>query len=461
MEQTKEKQIFEQLPVPKAVFTLAVPTVISQLIVLIYNLADTWFIGQTGDTLQVAAVTVSYPIFMLLSAFANLFGIGGGSLISRLLGSGKEEEAGKVGTFALWASGSVILFYSLAVWAFGRQMLGILGSSGQTLDFARQYLFWTVVIGGLPTVLNLVLANIVRAQGKAKIASIGMSVGGILNISLDPIFTFTLHMNVAGAALATFLSNTVSMLYLLQHVVRNRKDSAVKLTILPQKVSADSIRDILSIGTPAALQILLASVSNSVMIRLMNGFADSAISGLGIAQKIKIIPFQVVQGISSGVLPLIAYNYASGNRKRMSDTVSFSIRLGLILSAAFFIMIELGAPLIVRFFIADPETIAYGAAFTRLRCIALPFINIEFMLIAVFQGIGSAKQALVLSFFRKGILDLPLMILANLLWPLYGLMLVQPFMEFSGSMIALGMYRKQQSTSKYDIHRMEVSHEHI
>lgn len=184
MEQTKEKQIFEQMPVPKAVFTLAVPTVISQLIVLIYNLADTWFIGQTGDTLQVAAVTVSYPIFMLLSAFANLFGIGGGSLISRLLGSGKEEEAGKVGTFALWAAGTVILFYSLAVWIIGGQMLSFLGSSGQTLDFAGQYLFWTVVIGGLPTVLNLVLANIVRAQGKAKITSIGMSVGGILNIIL-------------------------------------------------------------------------------------------------------------------------------------------------------------------------------------------------------------------------------------------------------------------------------------
>ncbi len=131
MEQTKEKQIFERMPVPKAVFTLAVPTVISQLIVLIYNLADTWFIGQTGDTLQVAAVTVSYPIFMLLSAFANLFGIGGGSLISRLLGSGKEEEAGKVGTFALWASGTVILFYSIAVWIFGSGILRILGSGGQ------------------------------------------------------------------------------------------------------------------------------------------------------------------------------------------------------------------------------------------------------------------------------------------------------------------------------------------
>ncbi len=441
MEQTKEKQIFEQMPVPKAVFTLAVPTVISQLIILIYNLADTWFIGQTGDTLQVAAVTVSYPIFMLLSAFANLFGIGGGSLIARLLGSGKEDEAGEVGTFALWASGTVILVYSLAVWALGGRMLGILGSSGQTLDYSRQYLFWTVVIGGLPTVLNLVLANIVRAQGKAKVASIGMSAGGILNIIMDPIFIFALHMDVAGAALATCLSNTVSLFYLLQHVVRNREDAAVKLTFLPEKVALGSIRDILSIGTPAALQILRAAVCNSVMIRLMSGSADSGISGLGIAQKTEIIPFQVVQGISSGVLPLIAYNFASGNRKRMDDTVTFSIRLGVVLSVAFFLLIELSAPLLVRFFIADTDTITYGAAFTRLRCIALPFINMEFMLIAVFQGIGGARQALVLSIFRKGVLDLPLMMLANLLWPMYGLMLVQPIMEYSGSMIALGMYR--------------------
>lgn len=456
MEESKEKNIFEQMPVPKAVFSLAVPTVISQLIILVYNLADTWFIGQTGDTLQVAAVTVSYPIFMLLSAFANLFGIGGSSLISRLLGSGKKEEAGRVGTFALWASGTVILFYSLAVWTLGGRMLGFLGSSGQTLVFARQYLFWTVVIGGLPTVLNLVLANIVRAQGKAKTASAGMSLGGIINIILDPVFIFGLHMNVAGAALATCLSNTCSLVFFLWHVVRSRRSSQVRLSLFPRIVPSGMILDIFSIGTPAALQILLASVSNSLMIRLVTSYPESAVSGLGIAQKIEIIPFQVVQGISSGVLPLIAYNFASGNRKRMHDTVAFSIRLGLILSAVFFVLIEAGAPLLVRFFIADPETIVFGSAFTRLRCIALPFINIEFMLIAVFQGIGSARQALVLSFFRKGILDLPLMLLADLLWPMYGLMLVQPFMEFSGSMIALSMYRKQLNTPAVFIKDSEV-----
>ena len=158
----KEKDIFENMPVRKAVLTLAVPTVISQLIVLIYNLADTWFIGQTEDPLQVAAVTVSYPIFMLLGGLGNLFGIGGGSLISRLLGRGEQRNAGKIGTFVIWASAVATLFYSLLIFVFGRQALQVLGTGGETLGYARQYLFWTVVFGGIPMVLNQVLANIVQ-----------------------------------------------------------------------------------------------------------------------------------------------------------------------------------------------------------------------------------------------------------------------------------------------------------
>lgn len=348
----KEKELFEDMPARKAVLTLAVPTVISQLIVLIYNLADTWFIGQTGDPLQVAAVTVSYPLFMLLGGLGNLFGIGGGSLISRLLGRGEAGNAGKIGTFVLWASGMATLFYSLLIFGLGTQALTVLGTGGETLAFAEQYLFWTVVVGGIPMVLNQVLANIVRAQGRARTASIGMSVGGILNV-------------------------------------------------------------------------------------------ESAISGLGIAQKIEMIPFQIVQGLSSGVLPLIAYNYASGNRKRMDSAVRFSLAAGAAISVVLFVMVELSAPWLVRFFIEDAATIEYGAVFTRLRCISLPFINIEFMLISVFQGIGGAKQAFVLSFFRKGIFDLPLMMLANMLWPMYGLMLVEPVMEFVGGSLAVFLYRRQ------------------
>ena len=229
-----EKDIFEIMPDRKAILTLAVPTVISQLIVLIYNLADTWFIGQTGDPVQVAAVTVSYPLFMLLGAFGNLFGIGGGSLISRLLGREETENAGKIAGFILWASGIATLLYSALVFGFGRQMLLVLGTEGGILSFAEQYLFWTVVIGGIPMVLNQVLANIVRAQGKAGTASIGMSVGGILNVLIDPLLIFGLHMNVGGAALATCISNEVSALYLLQHIIRTRKESVIRITLFPQ-----------------------------------------------------------------------------------------------------------------------------------------------------------------------------------------------------------------------------------
>lgn len=444
----KEKDIFENMPVRKAVLTLAVPTVISQLIVLIYNLADTWFIGQTEDPLQVAAVTVSYPIFMLLGGLGNLFGIGGGSLISRLLGRGEQRNAGKIGTFVIWASAVATLFYSLLIFVFGRQALQVLGTGGETLGYARQYLFWTVVFGGIPMVLNQVLANIVRAQGRARTASIGMSVGGILNVALDPLFIFGLHMNVAGAALATCISNVVSVLYLLGHIIRTRKESAVQMTVFPQRIGLSYVAEVFSVGMPAALQIVMASVSNSVMIRLISGYAGSAISGLGIAQKIEMVPFQIVQGLSSGVLPLIAYNYASGNRKRMDGAVRFSLAAEAAISVVLFVMAELSAPWLVRFFIKDAVTIKYGAVFTRLRCIALPFINIEFMLIAVFQGIGRAKQAFVLSFFRKGVFDLPLMLLANLLCPMYGLMLVGPVMEFLGASLAIVLYRRQNHVGR-------------
>ena len=208
MQRTAEEKIelFERTPIHKAALTLVIPTVISQLVVLVYNLADTWFIGQTGDPHQVAAVTVTYPIFMLLSAFANLFGIGGSSLISRMLGGGEQEKTGVVATFSLWAAGGVTLIYASLCFLFDGVFLRALGTDAETLVYAKEYLFWTVVIGGIPTVLNLVLANLIRAQGEARTASIGMSLGGIINVFLDPVFIFLFGMGVAGAAAATCLS---------------------------------------------------------------------------------------------------------------------------------------------------------------------------------------------------------------------------------------------------------------
>ena len=175
MQRTPEEktELFERTPIRQAALTLIVPTVISQLVMLVYNMADTWFIGQTGDPHQVAAVTVTYPIFMLMNALANLFGIGGSSLISRMLGSGEQEKTGAVAAFSLWAAGGVTLGYSLVCLLFDGALLTMLGTDAGTLGYAKDYLFWTVIVGGLPTVLNLVLANLIRAQGEARTASIG------------------------------------------------------------------------------------------------------------------------------------------------------------------------------------------------------------------------------------------------------------------------------------------------
>lgn len=433
-------ELFETVPIKKAAMTLVVPTVISQLVVLIYNMADTWYIGQTGDPYQVAAVTVTYPIFMVVNAIANIFGIGGGSLISRMLGNGEREKTGAVATFSLWMAGGVTLLYSLMCLLFDKSMLKILGTDVGSMGYAQDYLFWTVVIGGVPTVLNLVLASIIRAEGEARISSIGMSLGGILNVIIDPILIFTMHMGVVGAALSTCLSNTISLIFLLIYVVYNRERSLVKLTLFLKPTTRKERIKIYSVGTPAALQIVLASVSNAFLLKLMSSYEVSAIAGMGVMQKVESIPFQAIMGISDGVLPLVAYNYSSGNWERMKQAIKFALSRGVICACACFALYEIFAYWVVGFFISDTQSIAYGAIFVRLRVLALPFITVEFMLIAVFQGIGKARQAFILSLFRKGILDLPLMVLANLILPMYGLMLVQPFMELLGCIIALVMY---------------------
>lgn len=440
MNDEKSIEIFEKMPVKQAVIKLVVPTVIGQLVVLIYNLADTWFVGQTKDNAQVAAVTVSFSLFIMLNALANLFGIGGGSLISRLLGQHEYKLAGKVASFLLWGGGIFTLIYSMLVLVFRSRLLSVLGADTKVFPFAYQYLFWTVIIGGVPTVLNLVLSNIVRAEGKANAASIGTAIGGILNIILDPIFIFVINMKVEGAALATCLSNIVSMLYFFAYIIKNRKTGMMPITFLPGRLDMKKIMEIFSIGIPSSLQTILSALSNSVMVRFLSNYATSAVAGFGVTQHLETVATQVIMGISTGVLPLIAYSYAAGKKERMKQSVRFASGLAFFFAIMFLVLYEVSAPFIVEVFIRDTETVAFGAAFVRLRSVAVLFMAFTFILVAVFQGTGAAKEAFILSFIRKGIIDIPLMFLMDHIVPLYGLMLVQPLVEFLGMMTAVIIY---------------------
>lgn len=439
--------LFERAPVPRAVASLASPAVASQLVVLAYNMADTWFIGQTGDPAQVAALTATFPIYMLLNAVSNLFGVGGGSLVSRSLGVHDEQRARRVATASAWLAVVFSLVAGAILLLVAEPLLRLLGTPEAVMPHARAFLWFAASAGAVPTVTGLVLASMLQAQGKPGVASAGMCMGVLLCIALDPVFIFGLDLGVAGAALATTIANTASALFFIGYFIRNRKRLQVPIAARPSRPDGADLREIFAVGFPAAAIIALGSLSNGVLVALLSSAPVTAESGLGVVQKLELVPFQLIMGVTSGVVPLIAYCSKSGDRPRMRATMRFVLTITLAAAALVLIAYEALAEPLVSLFIADAESVAFGAAFLRLRILALPAIVLEFALNSAFQATGSSKQSLIVSVLRKGTVDLPLMIALNAIWPIYGLMLVQPIMECTTALTAIALWARLNNRS--------------
>ncbi len=402
--------LFKEMPVQKAVLTLVIPTVISQLITLIYNLADTFFIGQLNDPRQVAAATVAMPTFIALTALSNLFGIGGASKISRCLGSGDTEMAKKTASFCIWTSLIVSLLYSMFILLSRSWLLPLLGTKTDTYDFCTKYVFWTVVIGAIPTVMNVTLSHLVRTEGYSKQAGFGVAMGGVLNILLDPIFIFAFNLEIAGAAIATMLSNLIATLYFVRLLYKIRHNTIITPNIKYYSAKNGIASDVVIGGFPSFTMMILSCVSNSVLNKLITSWSTEAMAGMGIAKKIDMIAFSVAQGMSQGVLPLIAYNYSSGNRTRMKQSIKVTLTYALSIAVfAMFILYFFAEP-VVSLFISDNTTIFYGQKFLKIICVLCPSAAVNYMVIAVFQATKQRTQSIILSILRKGSLDIPLMI---------------------------------------------------
>lgn len=220
----EKSSLFSDVPVRKAVLTLAVPTVISQLITVVCNMADTFFIGQLNDPLQVAAATLAMPCFMFLAAFAHLFGLGGSSLISLCLSSGEHEKARHTAAFCIWTGIAVAFLYGVAVLLLEPVLFPVLSAKTKTWDYLRQYVFWTIGIGAVPTVMNAEFAHLIRSEGYSRQAGFGVALGGVLNIALDPLFIFVFRLNIVGAAVATMLSNGIEMFFFIGFIIHIRKN---------------------------------------------------------------------------------------------------------------------------------------------------------------------------------------------------------------------------------------------
>ena len=420
-------ELFESMPIPKAVVTLSVPSVISSLVMVIYSLADTFFVGMMNDPVQNAAVTLAAPLLLAFNAVNNLFGIGSSSMMSRALGRKDYDTVYRSSAFGFYASLICSLLFSLLYGVLQSPILVMLGANAETMQATADYLFWTVLLGSAPSILNVVLAYLVRAEGSSLHASIGTMCGCLLNIVLDPIFILPwgLNLGAAGAGCATCLSNTVACLYffVLLFVKRGKTYVCIKPSMF--RPSKQIVKGVCGVGIPASIQNLLNVTGMTILNNFTSAYGSDPVAAMGIAQRVNIVPFQIAMGFSQGIMPLISYNYTSGNIKRMKKTFMFTAKISLGFILAVMLTFAFAAEPIISMFMKNESIVAYGAAFQRGFCFALPFLCIDFLALGVFQSCGMGMKSFIFAVVRKIVLEIPALFVLNWLFPLYGLAYAQ------------------------------------
>ncbi len=423
----KKTYLFEEAPLGRAVMTLAIPTVISSLVTVLYNLADTYFVSMLNDSVQNSAVTLAAPVMLAFNAVNNLFGVGSSSLMSRSLGCRDYDTVAKSSAFGFYCSLICGLLFSLLCFTFRTPLLYLLGADADTFEATNQYMFWTVCLGAAPTILNVVMAYLVRSEGSAMHASIGTMTGCLLNIVLDPIFIMPwgLGMGAAGAGLATFISNCVACGYFF--VLLAVKRGRTYVCINPGKLSFEGriVRSVCGVGIPAAIQNLLNVTGMTILNNFTSNYGANAIAAMGICQKLAQVPMYASMGFSQGVMPLVSYNYSSGNIKRMRGGVRIALIVCLAIMSVVTVLYVAFPAFFVRLFMHDEAVVGYGSRFLVGLSLAQPFMCVDFMAVAVFQAVGLGRNSLIFAIMRKIVLEIPAIIVLNMLFPLYGLAYAQ------------------------------------
>lgn len=401
---------FKNASVPRAVISNIIPSIISMIMVLLYNLADTFFIGQTKNAYMVAAVSLATPAFLIFMAVGMLFGIGGTSLISRMLGAGKQDRAKSISSFCFWTSLVIGIISMIAIWRFSEPMAILIGASEDTLEYTMDYL--NIVAIGIPfLIVSNAFSNIIRAEGKAKTAMSGMIIGNMANIVLDPVMILFFGWNIKGAAIATVIGNMFSAVFYLVHLLSGR--SILSINIKDYTARNGICTGVMAIGVPASLNSILMSVSNIVINNLMAKHGDMAVAGLGVAMKVNMIVVMLLIGLGSGIQPLLGYCYGAENRARYFSVFRFSIILALVLSIIMTVVCYVFAGPLVRTFLDNDDAFGFGMQFSRIYIISGPVLGILFVLINSIQSIGAAIPSLILSVSRQGIVFMPILFAFN------------------------------------------------
>ena len=437
MDGKKTVEIFAKAPVPTAVLKNAVPAMAAMLMVLIYNLADTFFIGQTHDDLQVAAVSLATPVFLIFMAVGTIFGIGGTSVISRAMGEGRPDYAKKVCSFCMWSCVAVGLVMSALFLIFMDQILMLMGASPDTWDFARTYLTIVSLSGPFVLIANC-YSNVIRAEGQSGRAMMGQPLGNLLNVILDPIMILAFGWEIAGAAIATVIGNVVGACYYLIYFLRGKST----LSIHPRDFQMEDkvCTGVLAIGIPASLGSIMMSVSQILVNARMTAYGDMAVAGIGVAVKVTMMTGMICIGFGQGIQPLVGYCVGAGLWDRLKACMKFSMVFSLGLSVVMTVLCYLLTGQIVGAFLTDPAAFDYAVNFVHILLTTSFLFGIFYVLGSALQGMGAATAALIVNLSRQGLIYIPALFILEAAMGMNGLLWAQPVTDLLSTALVAALY---------------------
>ena len=431
------EDIFEKLPIGKAIAKLAIPTMMGQLSTVVYNMVDTFFVAKTNSPNQIAAVTLSMPIVLILASIGALFGMGGGSYVSRLLGLKEGNKIKNTSSFCFWVS----VFISIPILIIGLLSLNsitkITGANLYDFNYTKEYLM-VIFIGAPWIILSNMLIQIIRSEGNAKDASLGLIIGMVINCILNPALILGMGWGVIGSAIATITGNVINVLYYFVFFIKGR--TILSISAIHLKKDLEVAKNVIIMGIPAALVPTLISVSNIFLNNLAGQYGSNPVAAIGIVSKVTSISIMLVVGLCQGVQPLIGYNYSSGNIKRMKNTVNLTVLISFILGIVCLALFAIVKVQIINIFIKDSNIISLGSGFLLFMSISLPILGISNIGMVFFQAIGKPIQAMFLTVARQGVIYIPLLFVLKNSMQLNGIVLAQPISDFITMIITIILY---------------------
>ena len=439
MENNKNLEVFSNMPVPKAVMKNALPAMAAMLMVLVYNLADTFFIGQTHNALLVAAVSLATPVYLIFMSLGTLFGIGGTSVISRALGEGNKEKARKSCAFCFWGCVFVGILLAALILIFIDPILNLIGASADTYEYAKSYLSIIVFAGPFVLISNC-YGNVVRTEGESGKAMLGLLLGNLVNVILDPIFILALGLDIKGAAIATVIGNIVGAGFYISYFLKGKSMLSIRLKDFTVKQGIAT--SVLAIGVPAALGDVLMSVSQIIINSQMSHYGDMSVAGMGVAMKVITITGMICMGLGQGVQPILGYCVGAKTWKRFKEVFKFTIIFALILGTVLAAICYVFTNQIVSAFLTDQTAFAYAVQFPRILLSTSFLFGVFYVLVNALQAMGAATPALLISMSRQGIIFIPVLFILQAVIGMTGLVWAQPVADVLSILIAAILFGK-------------------